>query len=220
MKKYIIKIKLLSDTLLGSGEGLGANIDLDIVLDKMGIPYIPARRIKGVLKDAVQDTIEMLKQANIEFTEIINSENIFGKPGQPESSKIFFSNLYLTEYNKSLNWFRYLKSEFKDSFSEDVFTDYFTSIRHQTQIDETGVTKEGSLRTFRVLNSGVEFEGTIEIEDEKEKIEIIALACNNLRNIGMMRNRGFGEVNVKLFDEDKNNLTEVAVNALEGLCTE
>jgi len=220
MNKYRIKIKLLSDMLLGSGEGLGASVDLDIVLDEMGIPYIPARRFKGALKDATQDTLEMLQQASIEFCKIQNSENVFGKPGQSNSSKIYFSNLYLNEYKKSKEWFKYLKSEFKDSFSDEVFTNYFTSIRHQTQINNDGVTKEGSLRTFRILNNGFEFEGTLEVEENNESIETIALACTNLRNIGMMRNRGFGEIEVKLYDNKNVDLTEEALKKVEALCTE
>ena len=43
-----ITIKLLSDALINSGEGFGAIIDSDVVFDDIGLPYIPAKRIKGL----------------------------------------------------------------------------------------------------------------------------------------------------------------------------
>ena len=46
-----IEMKLLSDAIPGSGEGLAGIIDADITYDEYGIPYIPAKRIKGILKD-------------------------------------------------------------------------------------------------------------------------------------------------------------------------
>ena len=43
-----LKVKLKSYTLCGSGEGRGL-IDSDIVFDRHGIPFIPGRRVKGLL---------------------------------------------------------------------------------------------------------------------------------------------------------------------------
>ena len=39
MKTLTIELKLLSNTLIGSGEGFGAIIDTDVVFDETGIPY-------------------------------------------------------------------------------------------------------------------------------------------------------------------------------------
>ena len=44
MKLYI---KLLSDLCTYSGESYNSMVDTDVVYDKYGIPYIPAKRIKG-----------------------------------------------------------------------------------------------------------------------------------------------------------------------------
>lgn len=216
MKKYKLIIKLLSETLPGSGEGLGANIDLDVVLDNLGIPYLPAKRIKGVLRDALQDTIEMLAQSSINFSNKNNSSEILGKAGQSNSSNFYLSNLYLSEYHEAKEWLNFLKNQYSNIFSKDVYENYFTEIRHQSTINDDGVTKDGSLRTFRVLRKGLTFEGIIEMAEED--VKIIALACANIRNIGMMRNRGFGLINCALFDIEGNNITEPALNELGELC--
>lgn len=46
MKSYTIEIQLISDAIIGSGEGFGSLIDTDIVFDGLGVPIIPARRIR------------------------------------------------------------------------------------------------------------------------------------------------------------------------------
>ena len=38
MTEFYLKIKLLSDALVGSGESFGANIDSDIYFDDFGLP--------------------------------------------------------------------------------------------------------------------------------------------------------------------------------------
>jgi len=73
-----IKIDLLSYTLTGSGEGAGI-IDSDVVLDDFGFPYIPSRRIKGVLRESAQEVCDIL---GINDYKIVNS--IFGKDGFTE----------------------------------------------------------------------------------------------------------------------------------------
>lgn len=222
MKKYILRIKLNSDTLFGSGEGLGASIDQDILIDDLGLPFISGRRIKGLIKNSAEEILEMLSCCGVQQSlKIINdnltTESIFGKPGQIESSNIFISNFYLKDYDKIREWLQYLQPNYANIFSKEITTNQFTSIRFQIQVDE-GITKEHSLRTFRILNKGFEFEGTIEIDGDENVINLIALACSNLRNSGMMRNRGFGEITVNLFDITGVNLTEEALKSLEVLC--
>ena len=51
-KKAKIKITLKSDLCAGSGYSYAGIIDSDICYSKNGIPYIPARRIKGCLREA------------------------------------------------------------------------------------------------------------------------------------------------------------------------
>jgi CRISPR/Cas system CMR subunit Cmr4 (Cas7 group RAMP superfamily) len=78
MKTYTLKLTLLSPCLIGSGEGFGAVIDSDIVFDEFGIPYIPAKRIKGCLRDSAIEVCEMFKLGrykNVCFRGMKDSEN-------------------------------------------------------------------------------------------------------------------------------------------------
>ena len=54
-----IRIQLLSDLCTGSGETYNSMIDSDITYDEYGIPYIPARRIKGCIREAALEMMEL-----------------------------------------------------------------------------------------------------------------------------------------------------------------
>ncbi len=49
-KTYKVQIQLLSDTLIGATEVYGAIIDKDSVFDEVGLPIIPGKRVKGILR--------------------------------------------------------------------------------------------------------------------------------------------------------------------------
>ena len=56
-----ITIKLLSDLCTCSGETYNSVVDMDVVYDENGIPYIPAKRIKGCIREAALEMKEMGK---------------------------------------------------------------------------------------------------------------------------------------------------------------
>lgn len=226
MRTFTIKITLESDALIGSGEGFGAIIDTDIVFDKVGIPYIPARRTKGCLRDSARETCAMLESAGIDsFIDLRKEEepeegyrivnDVFGRTGQEKPSPVFFSRLTIENYDANRKWLKYLLKEYTELLSAQNVLSAFTEIRQQTAIDEkSGVAKEHSLRTVRVVKKGVKFEGEIQVENDNA-VELLSLACLNLKNIGTKRNRGFGEVLCELFEGDREY---AVIGRLEALC--
>ena len=208
MKNVTIKITLLSDTLIGSGEGFGAIIDTDIIFDDLGIPYIPARRVKGCLRESAEEVSRMLKTFGITLKFI---SDVFGTGEKP--SPLTFSNFTIEDYEENRQWLGYFTEEYKNIISRDAILDTFTMIRQQTAIED-GVAREHSLRTIRVLKKGEVFKGDIKTEDDNA-IKLLSFACLNLRHLGTKRNRGFGEVECKLFESTK----EISyLKELEGLC--
>ncbi len=198
MKSYTLKLTLVSDTLIGSGEGYGAVIDTDVVFDSYGFPYIPAKRIKGCLRESADEVESIFKKAKIGKS--LNVDEVFGKQGDTDG-KVYFSNLYIQDYQKCIEWMEYIKAQDfgKHIHTETVLSNY-TFIRRQTRL-EKGVAKEHSLRSSRVLNTGLEFYGELNLEEDT--LETLALAIQNLRSMGTMRNRGLGHVSCQLFDKDK-----------------
>ncbi len=221
MTKYKMKIEILTDTLIGSGEGFGTVIDTDIVFDDIGIPYIPSKRMKGLLRDSASSIVDIFKLSFDDF-ELPKVEDLFGEPGKEWSCPFKISDFYISDYNDNYNWLNYFLSKdlYKNFISGDLIIDYFTNIRKSTTI-ENGVAKRHSLRSFRVLSRGYTFVGEIEIngaESDKIKLEkLLSLSCLNLKSIGTKRNRGLGKIKCQLLNGN-NNLGDTTLEELEALC--
>jgi len=220
MNNYNLTIETLSDTLIGSGEGFGAVIDTDIVFDDIGIPYIPSKRIKGLLRDSARNVIEMMNEFDLSIPN--DEKKLFGEPGMENFSDLIISNLYIEDYKENYEWLEFFtkSDKFSDLFSKDSVSDFFTNIRKSTTIDDSGVAKKHSLRSARVLSNGFIFNGEIEIQSGKEEFEkLLILACLNLKAMGTKRNRGLGEIKCVLFKENE-NLNQTILKELEELCKE
>lgn len=237
-----LEVTLRSPALIGSGEGFGAVIDTDVVFDDIGIPYIPAKRIKGCLKEAAENVKEMFQQSDIPFGESIEAaiDEIFGQQGA-QSGKVHFPNLTIDAYSANRDWLTHLQDTYPGMISQEIILDSFCELRQQTAIENKGegrgVAKDTSLRTSRVLRKDLRFSGTDEHQAEEDSVEALsfsgdldlqseepgvketlALACYQLRHIGTKRNRGFGNVTCTLLDTSTK--TEVLDSkALEELCT-
>lgn len=224
MKEYYLKIKLKSDVLLGSGEGYGAIINTDIVFDEFGVPFIPAKRIKGCLRHSANEIAHMFNLAKISCS--INSNQIFGETGQEQSTPMYFTNLLLEQYAENQPWFNYFINNYGSVVTKEAIISTFTHLRQQTAIaEDSGTAEMHSLRTIRFLKAkgsptieNLTFIGKVIVVNEAIA-EILALACLNLRNIGTKRNRGFGEVECKMFDVITQNEFSI-ISKLEALCRE
>ena len=56
------KIKFYSDWHCGSGLSSGADLDLLVIKDKDGLPFVPGKTIKGLLLEAVEEINELSGQ--------------------------------------------------------------------------------------------------------------------------------------------------------------
>ncbi|AKB32504.1 DUF324 domain-containing protein [Methanosarcina siciliae HI350] len=231
MSVFKFNLELLSDTLIGSGEGWGATIDTDIVFDDFGLPYIPARRIKGCLRESALEVMEMFEQSGIDFASMGDIDTLFGKSGQSESGALSFSDCYLDNYSLDKQWIEWLIAEYPDIFSKDAILDTFTSIRQQTAINKNedprlsakkGVAEKASLRTSRVLDKGIKFSGSIEssFDLENRLFDFLVFASRNLRYMGTNRNRGLGSVLCSLTDGSRypcaESLKNLELKVMEG----
>ncbi len=217
MGRYNLRIKLLSDTIIGSAEGYSSTIDKDVIFDDVGLPYIPARRVKGLLKDSAEEVSEMFRETGMGLN--VKTEDIFGRQGETGGQKRFsISNLYLPEYRQTKQYLEYcmLDRDAGLGISTESIKGFFCSIRAQTSIDSnTGTAREHSLRTARVVSKGYEFWGEIIFDDAYR--DIVGFACLNIRRMGTKRNRGFGRINVRLFNGNNTlDITSECSKVLEG----
>lgn len=208
-----VKIKLLSPTIISNGEGWASIVDLDIVFDDVGLPFIPARRIKGVLRESAFEVINMTNFSGINKFSESDINDLFGKNWL--NAKIIIDNFMMNSYEEYRKWVIWLNLKHPEIFNSASIQKSFTVIRTSTTVDERGISEEGSLRTVRMLRRGLEFEGTIstvDIENDEKLYSLLILSMLNVRRIGTGRNRGFGNIKFIIKDESK----EKALNFIKG----
>ena len=196
----IFKVKIITKSPLQLGYGkAGIVIDTDVVHDRYGMPYFPAKRFKGLLYESALEMAEI-------FSERIFTKNDIDKLfGQSEDgySRLYISNFYLKNYEKMYSDWQYLNNKYREFFTTQSILDLYTDIRYQTTINkETGTTVDGSLHNMRIIDAGVEFYSEITLEEDSEvNQKILVMALKNLRFAGSKRNRGCGKIACILINE-------------------
>lgn len=197
-----LEITLQSDICIGNGYAFFGTIDTDVVYDRNGLPFLPARRLKGVLRESA----EFLRQVGLlQEDEGSSIEDIFGCSNSQNSNGIQVGNGYINNFDEISKNLDKLKKEniLEELLSKEKILDLFTSVKAQTRIKD-GVAYDNSLRFIRVINQytameqrkdkPLKFTAGIRYKNKKswkDNLEIIAKAT---RNIGINRNRGLGSV--------------------------
>lgn len=195
MKKYTLTIEALSPIHLGAGRA-DLLIDAEIAHDEFGMPYFPAKRLKGLLYESALELAEMSGEACFAISEL---KHLFGQDEEGRSG-FSISNLYLPEYREKREGWEYLFKEYRGLFNKHNVLESYTELRFQTKIDpETGTALAGSLHNIRLVNSGTRFSAALELmEDTAQNEKILEMACLNLRYAGAKRNRGCGHIRCAL----------------------
>ena len=191
MKGYELKIETLSPLHLGGGKA-DVIIDAEVVHDEYGMPYFPAKRLKGLLYESALEMAEISSEA---WFTIAQLKALFGQ-GEDGESGFVLGNLYLPEYEELRSGWKYLSDNYQGLFTHKDVLETYTELRYQTKIDKkTGTADEGSLHNMRFVDAGTVFVGNLKLfVDDAINEKILKLAVKNLRFVGAKRNRGCGNV--------------------------
>lgn len=198
MLKKMIRITLMSDICLASGYSFAGIIDTDVCYDDYGLPYIPARRLKGCLREAA---------------ELIGVDTLlFGKGGQgfEERTSLEIEDGHVENYALLKD---YLEKH-REEILPDTVLELYTFIKGQTRIGEKGVAEENTLRYTRIVrcrnplgDGKLAFEAEVVIsaqnaEQEQRLCKELEKCVKALRHMGYNRNRGLGNVKCELKGSD------------------
>lgn len=153
---------------LSSGTAAGPSVDSLVVKDNNGLPYVPGKTIKGLVREM------------IEILDISKVKKIFGDEGSAIANS-YFSNATLDEDTRA-----YL-------LSNSLYKQHLFYKVTSTQIGENGIAKGKSLREIEVVVPLV-LSGVIECDDE----EIISKALSMIKQMGLNRNRGLGRCKMEI----------------------
>lgn len=198
-----LKVTLLSPLHLASGAA-DVNVDADVVHDTLGLPYFPARRLRGLLYESALEVVEMGEAAGTtQFATRAAVEALFHHDGGEVA--LVVDDLHLPDYEQvAADWRAILDAYAGVVRPADVLAAY-TGLRMQTALDDGGRADDATLRTIRVLlpragdGKSLAFTGDITIQNgTAEHWQALAWACQNLRRAGGHRWRGFGSVHCEL----------------------
>lgn len=195
-----VEITAKSPLHLGSGKA-DIVLDAEVVHDKYGMPYFPAKRLKGLLYESA---IEMAEISQEQWFTIDEVNQLFGH-NDKAITNVIIDNFYLANYDEMLGDWQYLEQKYNSLFTRETVLNAYTTVRYQTSIDKTtGTTVEGSLHNMRVVDEGVKFVGEIKLlQNTATNYKIIAYALKNLRYAGAKRNRGCGQIACTILDKDE-----------------
>ncbi|WP_031556047.1 RAMP superfamily CRISPR-associated protein [Oribacterium sp. FC2011] len=188
-----IKMNIISDTIIGSGQSVPGAEDITILVDREGFPYYKGGSLKGIFREEYSNLLYWNDCSEDEVKkELFNLLGSNGFSSDADETKLRFTNFELSEAVK--NVIR------KEGLSANEVNEAFTTVRTFTAIDnDNGMVKEGSLRQARCLKKGITLYGNITCSKEQE--ETVKEVLSLIKWIGSMRNRGFGRVGFEIVRE-------------------
>jgi CRISPR/Cas system CSM-associated protein Csm3 (group 7 of RAMP superfamily) len=227
-----LHVALLSDAAPGSGAG-GPLVDRDVVVDESGLPVLPGRRLKGLLRETcqeVQEAFQVAGRGQWAAAELCSTDELFGTAQKAGLVGVADARLAGSAHADGATgvaasvelaeWFGWAAGQ-GGYFASAPVLDQMTVVRSQTAINaETGAAQRGALRSMRMLRRGLRFAGAMRLEAADPALELrarrtLALAAAALRRLGTARQRGAGRVQARLWDGGT-DLTEAALGEVAG----
>lgn len=186
MKHVICRIELYSDWHCGAGISSGADLDLLTVKDRNGLPYIPGKTLKGLLKDAASALADC-GACTPQFIEaVFGKEAVDKEQVRAEHSKsgaCVFSDATLSE--------RAQKGIVDGNGAKLLFRKIAS-----TAIDDNGQAKDHSLRKTETAVPMTLFAEIRNIPDGCE--EQLEKSMKYIKRLGSGRNRGLGRCDITM----------------------
>ncbi len=226
MIKYVLEIKLISPLTSAAGEGRVGLVDRDIAFDKLGLPILPGRRLKGLWRDAYRDVVDAWHQCGNDTTPV---EQVFGEIGQRPyhgDACIHIANAELKHILSLKEWLAYLQHPKIRKLHPDDVVQHYATVRAQTAIERlTGAAKENTLRLTRTLKQDLVFWAPVNFADitpDDPLLQALALAAAALNYMGTARTRGLGKVNCRFIEikpnsEEKDLKPQLNTNVLPSI---
>lgn len=210
-----LKIKLVSDTTFGRGDGVIGKIDSEVEHDAVtGMPFVKGRTIKGLLVESCADNLFSLKKSkSSKFGEYFDSaKKMFGQPG---NNKSHTGCLHIGSAQLADDLQNRIR---RSNYSPTQILEGLTTIRYQTAIDtKTDRPDTGSLRATRALIRDTIFYSELLSNQELDETDkaLLSACAVGMQRAGQSRTRGRGRIEVSLDSEHDHYLSKF-IESLKG----
>lgn len=219
MTDYQLRLTLLSDATFGRGDGVAGLVDVEVQHDEVGTPFIGGRTLKGLLVAEAADILFALgrglpsQQARWEKA----ADRLFGRQGAA-----------LTGHAVLRVGPARLPADLRQALAADIaherltagdVLESLTALRRQTAMDESGVPKENTLRTMRVVLRETTFWSQLGFAEKpsEDDLALLAATVKALRRAGSGRNRGRGRLRAALLDAGGEDVTDTLFEAFRRI---
>ena len=197
---YQLKIDIQSYWHAGTGRGQGSDVDALVHRDKYGIPCLPGRTVKGLLRDAVARW-QAFEGESAEGKPLV--VQLFGKSSDDEGDAetgtpmAGFGLLRVSDATLHADELFYLRQ----AENEQLVSGLFRSL-HATKINpDTGTAEDQSLRGIEVVIPLTLYAEILEVpgvETVDNWVDKIEPALSLIQAVGAHRTRGLGRAVVTL----------------------
>jgi hypothetical protein len=201
-----MKFSLSSYWHAGSGAGSDAIADAVVLRDRHGLPIVPGKSVKGLVRDAMQQATLSKRVSSERIIRWFGSEVAGRGAGDGDEQEklleegrfvslegeLWFGSAVLSE-----SWRRWAES-LPDLLGDPTVQSLFTYLA-STAIDENGTAREHSLRV-REVAVPMDLVAEIRGPEDPAWVQDLQVCLPLLRAMGSRRNRGFGRVEVSLED--------------------
>lgn len=185
MNELNYKIEFFSEWHCGSGLSAGANMDALVIKDSDGLPYIPGKTLKGLIREAVEDYVSFTGAS-------INPDKAFGSQadssGQPCKGSLYFTDAKLDETERK-------------AIIVNRVADFMYKKRSRTAINENGIARDHSLRSIQTVVPCTLYATVMNVPDDI--CEILTKSLGLIKRIGVNRNRGLGRCQLSIIEGKK-----------------
>lgn len=208
MSTYQIKLTLLSDATFSRGDGVAGLLDREVEHDKLGLPFLHGRTLKGLLGEEADNILYAL---NVQSGDWLKTRHdLFGKGGSTSESGaiIHYSHAQLPPDLRQVVE-QTMNSQENQLTRQDILTS-LTAVRRQTAVNGDGIPHDGSLRSMRVILRQTVFTAELTCAQAEglsaKQLALLAAAVLSLHRAGTGRNRGRGQLQADLLDAAGNSL--------------
>ena len=175
------KIEFFSYWHCGSGQTAGADVDELVVRDASGLPFVPGRTLKGLLREAVANILLLRGDEEGSVEELFGSESRQGR--------LYFTNASMSDALR-----RSLRS------TPDIDPEMLYRSLSSTAIDERGVAKEHTLRRIETAIPCTLY-GEITGIGSADEEALLVEALKYVKRLGLGRSRGYGRCELSRIDD-------------------
>lgn len=205
---HTLTVTLLSDTTFSRGEGTAGEVDVEIVHDELGLPAMPGRALRGLLRDAWLSMRDVFQDDDDVAREVLG---IAGDVDPVGVGRLQLGDAVMPEPVRA--WVRYAVRRHDNPLSAEAILRALTAVRAQTARDRTtGAPARNTLRARRVALRGLVLVAPVAAETfEPAHWRVLARAALGVRHAGLTRNRGSGVVKVAIVCGDTDVTAQYAV---------